>query len=199
MADLAEQLTSNGVPVTTPLTGKAPYKTDRLSFEELPLLGKITLRGKPDDTAFLAAAKKTLGVDLPTAPMTSANKGTIRVFWIAFDEWLIWTAKDSETALIAKLRAALTDIPRTAVTDLSDYYSIIRVTGALSRDLLAKGCPLDLHPDVFPEGQATGCGFHQATLFVTRVEADTFDVMIRWSFADYLWEYFIDGAREWEA
>jgi sarcosine oxidase subunit gamma len=194
MADLA----TNGVPVTTPLSHTAPYNTDRLSFEELPLLGKITLRGKPEDKAFMGAAEKALGVALPTEPMTSAAKGDLRVFWKAFDEWLIWTAKDAETALIAKLRDALADIPRTAVTDISDYYTVIRVTGDLSRELLAKGCPLDLHPSVFAEGQATGCGFHHATLFVTRVEADTFDIMIRWSFADYLWTYLVDGAREWE-
>lgn len=187
-----------GVTADTPLTAKTPVQIEGLSITELPFLGKVTLRGDAGDKGFADAVEKVLGVALPTAPMSSAQKGGIRVFWKAFDEWLIWTEADGQTKLIADLRAALDGVGK-AVVDLSDYYTVIRVSGSLSRELLAKGCALDLHPRRFTPGQATGTGFHHATIFITLVEGDTFDVMIRWSFADYLWDYFADGAREWGA
>lgn len=182
----------------SPLHGKEPIQIDGLTIRELPLLGKVTLRGNAGDAKFAAAAKKVLGTDLPTEPMSSVQVGQTRIFWKAFDEWLIWTEEEGQHKLVADLRAAMADLSK-AVIDVSDYYHVIRIEGPLSRELLAKGCALDLHPQVFAEGQATGTGFHHATIFVTRQDTDTFDVMIRWSFADYLWRYFADGAREWAA
>jgi len=183
---------------TTPLADKEPLSVDCVSIQELPNLGKITLRGNAGDTAFADAVAKVLGVALPTEPMASASAGDVRIFWKAFDEWLIWTPEGAEGKLIADLRTA-TDGMRKAVVDMSDYFTVIRIQGLNARTLLAKGCALDLHPRAFSQGQATGTGFHQATIFLTLADADTFDVMIRWSFADYLWTYFADGMQEWEA
>lgn len=182
--------------VETPLGTKTPLTIDGLSLAELPHLGKVTLRGDADNSAFAEAVKSVLGTDLPTDPMSSVEAGKLRIFWKAFDEWLIWTPSGGEGKLIADLRQALGEAAH-AVVDISDYYTVIRVDGVLSRDLLAKGCALDLHPDVFTDGQVTGTGFHHATIFLTRAGENRFDVMIRWSYADYLWTYFTDGAREW--
>lgn len=182
--------------IETPLGTKTPLTIEGLSLSELPNIGKVTLRGDAEDSAFAEAAKSILGADLPTVPMTSVEAGGRRIIWKAFDEWLIWTPAGGEAKLIADLRQALSGVHK-AVVDVSDYYTMIRVDGPLSRDLLAKGCALDLHRDKFALDQATGTGFHQATLFLARTGEDRFDVMIRWSFADYLWDYFTDGAREW--
>jgi len=188
----------NTAVAATPLADKEPLSVEGVSIRELPNLGKITLRGNAGDTAFADAVAKVLGVALPTEPMTSASAGDVRIFWKAFDEWLIWTPEGAEGKLVADLRAA-TDGMRKAVVDMSDYFTVIRVQGPNARTLLAKGCALDLHPRAFSQGQATGTGFHQATIFLTLADTDTFDVMIRWSFADYLWTYFADGMQEWEA
>lgn len=186
----------------TPLSAKAPIAIDGLGIAERPLVGKITLRGDAGDPAFADAVAKALGVALPTAPMTSATAeteaGPVTVFWKAFDEWLIWTEDDAREPTLAALREALAGVHK-SVVDVSDYYTVIRVDGRLSRDLLAKGCAVDLHPDAFAEGNATGTGFHQAQIFITRTGADAFDLMIRWSVAEYLYDYLADGAREWGA
>lgn len=193
---MAEGITN--AEARSPLNGRVPIEIDGLTIRELPLLGKVTLRGDAGDKTFAAAAKKVLGAALPTEPMTGVRAGEIRILWKAFDEWLIWTPDGAQLQLVTDLRAAMADVAK-AVVDISDYYHVIRVEGPLSRELLAKGCLVDLHPRKFSPGQATGTGFHHATIFVTLVEADTFDIMIRWSYADYLWRYFADGAREWGA
>jgi sarcosine oxidase subunit gamma len=180
----------------TPLSAKAPIAIDGLGIAERPLVGKITLRGDAGDPTFADAAAKALGTALPTTPMTSAVSGETTVFWKAFDEWLIWTEDDAREQTLTALRDALSGVHK-AMVDVSDYYTIIRVDGRLSRELLAKGCALDLHPDAFAEGNATGTGFHQAQIFITRTDKDAFDLMIRWSVAEYLYDYLADGAREW--
>jgi len=180
----------------TPLIGRAPIEAQGVTIRELPLAGKVTLRGNADNPAFASAAKTVLGVNLPVTPLGSAEAGETRVFWKAFDEWLIWTAPGAENALIAALLDALKGL-RHAVVDVSDYYTILRIEGSNSRTLLSKGCVIDLHPRAFASGQATGTGFHHATIFITKNNEESFDVMIRWSFADYLWLYLADGAREW--
>ena len=181
----------------TPLTGRAPVEALGIAIRELPLVGKITLRGNTADPAFAHAAKAALGIDLPVTPLGSAQVGETRVFWKAFDEWLIWTAPGEETALIATLRDALKGL-RHAVVDVSDYYTILRIEGPNARTLLSKGCVIDLHPRAFAPGRATGTGFHHATIFITKNNEESFDVMIRWSFADYLWLYLADGVLEWQ-
>jgi sarcosine oxidase subunit gamma len=187
-----------GVTIETPLSGRDPIVAQGITVTELPFLGKITLRGNAADPAFAAAVKAVLGTDLPTQPMTSVRVGQNRVFWKAFDEWLIWTEEDAQMQLIDDLRTALSEV-RKSVVDVSDYFTVLRVEGMRCRELLAKGCVIDLHPRVFKPGQATGTGFHHATIFITQTDAEIFDVMIRWSFADYLWQYLADGAREWAA
>lgn len=192
---MAETATIDAVAIS-PLARTAAYESDAVSFREVPLAGKITLRGDAGDPAFADATAKVLGTALPTEPLSSVTAGELTVFWIAYDEWMIWTPVDGQLALMADLAAAFGDTHH-ALVDISDYYTILRVEGPKSRDLLAKGCHLDLHERAFAEGQGAGTLFAHATIFVTRPEGDRFDVMIRWSFAQYLWDYFTDGAREW--
>lgn len=193
MADAAQKIEALAV---SPLAHVAAYESAAVSLREVPLTGKITLRGNADDKAFADAAKKVLGAALPTEPLSSVTAADLTVFWIAYDEWMIWTPVDGQLTLIADLKAAIGDTHH-ALVDISDYYTVIRVSGPRARDLIAKGCHLDLHERSFKQGQGAGTIFAHATIFVTLTEADTFDIMIRWSYAQYLWDYFVDGAREW--
>ncbi len=181
---------------TSPLAHTAPYETAAISFNEVPLAGKITLRGDAEDKAFADAAAKVLGTALPTDPLSSVAAGDLTIFWIAFDEWMIWTPVDGQLQVMADLKAAFGDTHH-ALVDVSDYFTTLRLSGPRARDLLAKGCHSDFHPRSFTKGQATGAIFAHANIFVTLSDADTFDIMIRWSFAQYLWDYFVDSAREW--
>lgn len=56
------------------------------------------------------------------------------------------------------------DDPWLSAVDVSHNYSCLLLTGPRVRDLLAKGCPLDLHPRVFGQRDCT-----QSTLAKSRV------------------------------
>ena len=181
----------------SPLAGRPAYHGRFVQLEERPLVGKVTLRGNAEDAAFAAAAKSMLGVALPTAPNTMAEAGIYQVAWVGPDEWLIYTADGAQTPLINKFRTACAGM-HVAVVDVSDYYTVIRVSGQKARDLLAKGCPLDLHPDVFKTGQCAGSVFIKSTIRINCIDdSPVFDIQIRWSFAEYLWDNLVHGASEW--
>lgn len=181
----------------SPLSGRAPYQGRHTQIEERPHIGKVALRGNPENAAFLAAVKKVLGVDVPVTPNTMAEAGIYQIAWVSADQWVVYTADGAQKPLIEKLQTALAGI-HAAIVDVSDYYTVIRIGGDRARDVLAKGCPLDLHPRVFGQGQCAGTLFLKSTIRIHCIDnAPVFDIQIRWSFADYLWQSLVRGAEEW--
>ncbi len=71
-----------------------------------------------------------------------------------------------------------------AVVDQSGAYRIVRVQGAVARDLLAGGVFIDLDLEAFPAGStaAVRCG-HIAVTLVRRAE-DVFEVLVPRSYAE---------------
>ena len=164
---------------------------------ERPFQGHVNLRGDADDAAFLKAVGGALGSSLPLTPNTVSEDAGLTVLWLGPDEWLIVTPPDGESTIVASLEAALGDI-HSSVTDVTGGQTIIRLSGASAKDLLAKGCPLDIHPRVFGHGQCAQTLVAKAMVTILRVDdAPTFDLVVRRSFADYLREWLQDGAMEY--
>jgi sarcosine oxidase subunit gamma len=162
-------------------------------------LGKIDLRGDPHDRAFMAAAGRVLDLLLPSEPCTTAARDRIGALWLGPDQWLV-TCPGSEVARWhGALREALAEV-HAAVTDLTDGRVAFRLAGPSARDVLAKGCPLDLHPRAFPPGRCAQSLLAKASVLIHLVEDDaepgpTFDVYVARSFAEYLWMWLEDAGR----
>ena len=74
-----------------------------------------------------------------------------------------------------------------AVNDLSGGQIALELKGPNCRDLLAKGCTLDLHPSVFSVGDCAQSGLAKASVLIALTdETPTFLVVVRRSFSDYL-------------
>ena len=170
--------------------------------EERAHIGKINLWGAPSDTAFMAAAGKALEMVLPTGPNRSARRGDVTALWLGPDEWLLICPPGEEAALACSLSEAL-GCAHAAVTDVTDARTVIRLTGNKARDLLAKGCSLDLHPRVFPTGAVAQSLLAKADVILHRIEplegedGPVFDVYVARSFADYLWGWLEDAVQEY--
>lgn len=159
--------------------------------------GKLVLRGDPEDKKFLAGATKALGMAPPLAPNTTAGDQTTLAVWTAPNEWLLVTEPGAETALADALSRALTGVYH-AVTDTSDQSTIIRLSGNDARAVLAKGCALDLHPRAFAPGAAAQSHCARAMVCLWRVDdGATFDILVRASFAPYLWAWLRDAGLEY--
>lgn len=148
-------------------------------------VGHVNLRGDVQDVAFLKGAEKALGQALPIDANTMSVSDH-RIYWLGPDEWLIVTAAADTAVLAGRVQDAL-QARHAAVNDLSGGQVVLRVSGANARKLFARGCTLDFHPDAFGPGSCAQSGLGKANVLFGHVEEpDTFDVIVRRSFADYL-------------
>jgi sarcosine oxidase subunit gamma len=82
--------------------------------------------------------------------------------------------------------------------DVSANRTTIELSGPHARDVLEKGCPLDLHPRTFTTGHCaqTTVARTQVILWQTS-DAPVYRLMVRGSFARYLADWLVDAAREY--
>jgi sarcosine oxidase subunit gamma len=142
-------------------------------------------------------ASAALGVDLPTAPNTWVPAGAGRVVWLGPDEWLLSSPTEAPEDLEARVRAAVLPIGGSA-TDVSAQRIGLRLTGARVRDVLAKGCSIDLHPRVFARGSSAQTLLGQAGVVLLALSdaGDDYVVLVRSSFAGYVADWLLDAALE---
>lgn len=161
----------------------------------LPAVGKLILRCDSADKKTAAAAKKALGIALPTEPLTSAASNKATACWLGPDEWLLLCAEEERETLQAALETALAGL-HVSVVDVSDAYLGFEIVGEKATELLAKGCSLDLHPSAFPEGSVARTTLAKADIALLRT-AEGFRLYVLRSFADYAGLWLADAAREY--
>jgi sarcosine oxidase subunit gamma len=167
-------------------------KGDAPRIEEKPFLGYINLRGKPNNTKFLAGVLKALDREPPTEANTVVEAGDNRIYWLGPDEWLIVTPTGKQGEVGADLLGALDGV-FSSVVDNSSGLTMIHITGDKAGELLASDCPLDLHPRAFKPGQCAQTRLAKAGMTLSPIEGG-FEVIIRRSFADYLLLWLQDAA-----
>ena len=168
-------------------------------ISERPFLVHLNLRGNPEDAGFTKAAADVLGLHLPTEPNTVADEGETLALWLGPDEWLVLTPPGAQTRMSDSLEAALQGV-HAAVTDVTGGQTVITLSGPRTRDVLAKGCPLDLHPSVFKTGQCAQTIVGKANVTLRCVDdSPSFDLIIRRSFAEYMALWLYDAALEYGA
>ncbi len=167
-----------------------------VAMGERPPLSIVDLRiGDAEPTA-LAAVEEVLGFALPRDANRVAGTEATAALWLGPDEWWVVTAVE-DPAAAHRLSEALAG-HSAAVTDLSESRACIRVSGPRARDLLAKGCSLDLHPRVFSPGRCAQSHLAKAQVVLHQVSGEpAFDLYVLRSFADYLWAWLEDAAREY--
>ncbi|MEQ8354547.1 MAG: sarcosine oxidase subunit gamma family protein [Kiloniellaceae bacterium] len=172
-----------------------------LWIAEKTLPAAVNLRGDRDDPALVAAVREVLGLELPATPNTVASNDGLALLWLGPNEWLAVghdAPPEAEMQMAASLREALGGL-QAAVTEVGESLACIHLAGPRAGDVIAKGCPLDLHPRAF--GGAGHCA--QSHLSKTSItlhqvsDAPAFDLYTRRSFSDYLWRWLEDAGREY--
>jgi sarcosine oxidase subunit gamma len=145
-----------------------------------------------------AAAADVLGLDaLPTTPSTIVAGRDTPAIWLGPEEWLVTSGSRDGEDLEATLRDAVSEHGGAAV-EVSAQRTTLRLRGAHARDVIAKGCSLDLHPAVFGQGAAaqTVLGHAGVVLIPLSDSGSDFRIIVRSSFARYLADWLIDAAEE---
>ena len=163
-----------------------------VALRALPFRGKLVLRG---GEAIRGPVAAVLRGELPPM-LRAARAGDVEAIGLGPDEWLLLAPPERVDALAADLRAALSGVHH-AVVVVSDRMTGVGVAGPRARDALNAGCPLDLHPSVFPAGAATRTLLGKATVVLRRPgEGDAFELWVNGSFAPYVWLFLENAARE---
>jgi sarcosine oxidase subunit gamma len=92
--------------------------------------------------------------------------------------------------------AEVPDLPAGAV-DVSAQRTVLELSGPLARAVLAHGCSLDLHPRVFGPGSCAQTMLAKAQVVLHQTEPETYRILVRGSFADYLVRWLLDAMTEY--
>lgn len=164
---------------------------------ELAFLSHFNLRLQQSDPKADLAVKSLLGVELPTEPNTFDIFDNLLCAWLGPDEWLMMTPQEQPELMCQQLREELRDA-FAIVHDMTSAQTIIRLTGSKITEFLGRGISYDLHPRVFKPGQCVQCVMARVPVIVlchTATER-TIDLVVRRSYADYLWNWLLDVGNE---
>ena len=186
----------------SPLTELINRKKNILSNKEIGIiisdhseLGQVNIRGDAEDDLFLDTMRKIVGHELPTQPNTVTLGEQFIILWLGENEWLIITPENGERELITLLKNKISGI-FASFTDVSNSQCIIRVTGSHVRNVLAKGCSLDLHPRSFDVGKCAQSLVAAVGVTIRQVDSTpSFELIVRRSLAEHLVNWLYDAAQ----
>jgi len=116
------------------------------------------------------------------------------VQWAGPDQYFVTAEGRGEGALYREVRAALSGIG--SVSDQSHGRVILRISGPKARNVLAKGTPVDLHPDEFPVGKSALTQMAHVGVHLTRIAEDAYDLSVFRGFSESFWEWITEQAEE---
>lgn len=168
----------------------------RVVLRERAMLGHLILRGGAivlDD-----AVRQVLDLPLPARPNSLSRdaSGERSIQWLSPDEWLVIVPGGEEFALEGKLRKALGDA-HYAIVNVSGGQTLLELSGEKARELLMKSTPYDVHPDAFPVGKGVTTVFAKSSLILRRPDESRWELVVRRSFADYLYRWLLDAGKEY--
>jgi sarcosine oxidase subunit gamma len=180
--------------VERPADAARPAGVAVIAREDLGVAGLSAPRGGEAALAGLVAAR--YGVELP-APGRAARGAAHTFVWAGPGQWLL--VADRREDFAEELKQLL---PLAAVSDQSDARAALRLTGPKVRDMLAKGCMIDLHPSAFPPGAAATTAIAHIGVCLWRVDEPAqaseaaFDLLVPRSMAASFWSWAEASAAE---
>lgn len=153
-------------------------------------LSMLNLRGSAD-TAFCNAVRSVCGCELPIAPNSSSACPDGEILKLGPNEWLL--AAISGTAWTETMA-----IPGATLTDVSHARIAVQVDGDKSRDLLAKGCAVDLHPRQLPPGSCVQTSIAKIGVILHKqLDDNGFTLYAARSYAGSFWHWLTTAANEY--
>ena len=198
MASTSQKLTV--LPGRSALHGKAasilPNPNDGkpgLVFCEIPHLGKLNIRA---DKSAGKIIKSITGCAFPPAANKFTTAGERHVVWLGPDEFMIICEAGKDEELTNAIHASFEN-QHMAVTNITDALAAFHLKGDAVRQVLAKGCSLDLYYKSFPPGDVAQTLLSHAAVTIMALADHEFIVISRSSFASYLHDWLCDAALEY--
>lgn len=160
--------------IAKPALGHAPLTLAGITLAEAEP-GRITsVAPFPGQGAAVSAALAPLGLAFP-GPNESLSAGRARI---------LWTGRDQAFLIGAEAPAGLSELA--ALTDQSDGWACLTLTGAVADQALMRLVPVDLRDSAFPVGRCIRAPLNHMSLILTRTEVG-FELYVFRSMARTAW------------
>jgi sarcosine oxidase subunit gamma len=137
------------------------------------------------------------GQELPSH-VGAVLSGQMHVLCVGPGEWLIIAPEEQGTSLRQHMEPDLVNFGLVLV-DLSVALAALTVQGPVARELLSKGCGLDLHPRSFPAGRCARTRFAQVPAIIECFDASSrFELYVARSYFEHFHSWLADAAAEFE-
>ena len=132
------------------------------------------------------------GLGFPIENSKVESNQETRILWNAPRTWLIISKKEN---IINIIKEKCTD-ENFAITDISHSRAVIQIKGLQAREILKKGCPLNINE--FKTNNCAGTVFHGISIVVDLIDnnPDTFNLLTLRSFGESFYHHITDAALE---
>lgn len=165
-----------------------------VQLQELKLMGHLVLRGSLQNQSFVDGFAEVMGFSLPES-MQSVEAGDASVRWIAPDEWMLIVPGEEAFSLEKRLRELITG--HFSIANVSGGQTVLMLTGKDAVNVLKKSTGYDVHDSNFPVGKVVSTTFAKTQAVIRRTGTQKWELVIRRSFADYIWLWLQDASAEY--
>jgi heterotetrameric sarcosine oxidase gamma subunit len=180
-----------GILTESPVNATRPIGVNVIAREGLGVASIVARRSA--ETALSALVWERYGLDLPIVPR-AAHSASHTVVWAGPGQWLLIAERKEGFSALSSLAA---------VSEQSDARAALRLAGPNVRDMLAKGCMVDLHPAAFPSGAVAMTSIAHIGVHLWRVDESPcggdaiFDILVARSMAASFWSWAKASAAEY--
>ena len=173
---------------------------NNFSMKEKTPVAKINLRGNLENKEFVSKVGKILGMMLPNETCSTSNKEKITSLWLGPNEWLLVSNNEiaKETNTYELEQVLFDNISKTnlgAITNVTDHFTIFKLSGSNIFEIFSKGCPFDFDSEVFGDNKVVQTILNHVDVSIHRRSKNDVDLYVRRSFAGYLWDWLKDSAK----
>jgi sarcosine oxidase subunit gamma len=168
-------VSDNKLAARSPLGG-FKFETDAISITEITQRGIVSVATPKAGEKMLA---QTIAAEFSTAlptpgKSTSSDRSNARLLGLAADQFFI-VFDDPDNTEPARIISSLSQ--SAYLTDQSDTWVSIRVSGPASRDALERICPIDLHDESFSVGSVARTAMEHLGAIIYREAEHSFALM----------------------
>ena len=169
-------------------------------FKELPNIPKINLRGDAADKDFITNVEKILNTFVPLETNTYNKNNELKIIWLGPNEWMIEIYKTEEFEKIFLNMKNSLNSQNTAITDVTENRTILKLNGEYLYKLLSKFMIIDLDKAMNKESSAAQTIFIKVPVLIIRNHkknegVKSIDMHTNRSHAQYIINLLLDGSQ----
>jgi heterotetrameric sarcosine oxidase gamma subunit len=161
-----------------------------VALSEVTIAAAWNVQGDPARASFTGGVAQRFGVPLPLVSNTTKRGNALLALWLGPRSWLLVDGTSAQPLALRDFLPARDTLNAFggALFDVSASRVAFRIQGPLAATVLAKSCPLDFHPDVFPVGGCAQSLFGRVNaLFYRQEAAPAFVMLVARSLARDTW------------